>query len=118
MAITQDKASLVDSIDDPQIIAAFALALQNFISSCAREGMKLPLSVTIADSDGDIVREFVLEKSGRKTLGHTSNFYSHFTAPFTFVAIDAESHVAVMKFVARSVENAVIPEQSETQIVH
>jgi len=106
------------TIDAPQLVECVKVALQRFLNDCAGAGMKLPLSITLLDSDGDIIRDFVMEKSGRATLGRTSDAYGLFTQPFTVVGVDADTRIAVMKIVARSTDEHVSLDRNETEILN
>jgi hypothetical protein len=111
MSITKETARQCQSpTDDPRLLAIVQLALQRFLNSLAVEGFLLPMQISVHDSDGDILREFRVERGGKIVLGQTADAAAMYVWPLTAVAIDAGGRVAILKLAARGSDEAVAPD--------
>lgn len=110
MSVTQAQAKeLGCSTDRPELLAAVQFALQGFLNQMAAEGFKLPLEISLHDSDGDTLRDFTVERGGKITLRHTTDALALYVWPLAAIATDPSGRIAVMRLeVAESDPDAVV----------
>jgi hypothetical protein len=112
MSITKEAARQCEAQNDrPEMLAAVKHGLQTFLNSMAASGFELPLEISLHDSDGDVLREFRVEKGGRIVMGNSADATALYVFPLVAVAQDAKGRIAVLKLDAQGTE-AVVPKVS------
>jgi hypothetical protein len=85
------------AVDAPEVMELLKQALNQFLTAAREQGFEAPLDVTVRDTDGDILREFTIERSGKLVKGRTSDANKLFVHPLTLFLQDAKGRCAILR---------------------
>jgi hypothetical protein len=107
MAITKKQANENEvEVDAPDVLELLKQALNEFLTAARSEGFEAPLDVVVRDSDGDVLREFTIERSGKIAKGKTADPTKLFLLPLTLFLTDVRGRIARLRVGAtRAIES-------------
>jgi len=104
MALTKEEAAKKEAtVDSPALLMILKDALGQFLVAAHEHKFQTPLQITMRDSDGDVLREFTIEPTGKISQGRTDDAEKLFLLPLVLFCIDATGRVARLRISATQV---------------
>ena len=102
MSIPQSEAA---NLDRPDVLELIWKGLQQFLFALAANDFRVPITISLKDADGDLVRDFVV--TGRLKIlpdARTAGADRAYVLPLNAKAVDVNGRTAVLKLDGALVE--------------